>query len=166
MAHYNLMLCYRGLGKNEEADAQRRLYERFKADEDAQMILGPYLRDNPEDNRMRQRIHEQVSASAQTIARESALRRQHGDPHVVLPGQAAAYAHRVVERGRRRIEAGEGSNRHLGPVEAESVQPTTMELNKDAKANTAAKGNKVANDQAKSDKQAYREDSDGGHAGS
>jgi tetratricopeptide (TPR) repeat protein len=162
MAHYNLMLCYRGLGKNEEADAQRRLYERFKADEDAQMILGPYLRDNPEDNRMRQKIHEQVSASAQTIVRESALRRQHGDPHVVLPGQAAAYAHRVIERGRRLIEAGEGSNRHLGPVEAESVQPTPMP----STVNEAAKGNKAVIDQVKSDKQAYREDSDDGHAGS
>ena len=143
MAHYNLMLCYRGLDQNDKADEERRLYERFKADEDAQMILGPYLRDNPEDNRMRQPIHEQVSASRETIARETEIRRRNGDPHVVLPGQAAEYARRIVERGRRLIEAGHGAERYLGPVEAEAVRPTRMEP-------------------TRSGKQAYRESDDGG----
>ena len=35
MAHYNLMLCYRALGRKEDAEVERRLYERFKADERA-----------------------------------------------------------------------------------------------------------------------------------
>ncbi|MCA8961095.1 MAG: tetratricopeptide repeat protein, partial [Planctomycetes bacterium] len=123
MAHYNLMLCYRGLGMKERADEERRLYERFKADEDAEMILGPYLRDHPEENRMRQPIHEQVSASAERIAREERLRGDNGDPHVVLPGGAADYARRVRERGERRIEAGQGAKRHEGPIEAGVVRP-------------------------------------------
>jgi tetratricopeptide (TPR) repeat protein len=120
MAHYNLMLSYRGLGETENANAERRLYERFKADEDAQMILGPYLRENPEDNRMRQRIHEQVSVAASVLARETALRAEAGEPNVVLPGMAETYARRVVERGAERIERGEGAGRYLGPVEAEA----------------------------------------------
>ena len=141
MAHYNLMLCYRGLGENDKADAERRLYERFKADEDAQMILGPYLRENPDDNRMRQRIPEQVSVSSQMIAKETALRRQHGDPHVVLPGQAAEYARRTIERGLRLIQSGQGADRYLGPVEAESVQPTKMVPTKSSKQAYKGKGN-------------------------
>ena len=117
MAHYNLMLSYRGLGEVEQADEERRLYERFKADEDAEMILGPFLRDNPEENRMRQPIHEQLSVSAEVIARETALRREQGDPHVVLPGDAARYAAWVVERGERLIEEGQGASRHRGPTD-------------------------------------------------
>ena len=43
-AHYNLMLCYQGLGKLEEARREETLYRRFKADESAQAITGPYRR--------------------------------------------------------------------------------------------------------------------------
>ncbi len=57
-AHYNLMLCYQGLGEPELALRERRLYERFKADESAQAITGPYRQLNPEDNNERQPIHE------------------------------------------------------------------------------------------------------------
>jgi tetratricopeptide (TPR) repeat protein len=122
MAHYNLMLCYKGLGRLEEAETERKLYERFKADEDAPAILGPYLRENPGDNRMRQPIHEQVSVPDDVIAREIALRAEHGEPHVVLPGQAADYASRVRERGealRPRLAAA----RIPGPTEAGFVAP-------------------------------------------
>jgi tetratricopeptide (TPR) repeat protein len=123
MAHYNLMLCYRGLGQKEDAEAARRLYERFKADEDADVILGPFLRANPEENRMRRPIHEQVSAPPEMIARELELRREQGDPHVVLPGEASEYARRVVERGRQRIQDGHGAKRYPGPIEAGVVRP-------------------------------------------
>jgi len=60
-AHYNLMLCWRGLGDEEMAARHQRLYERFKVDEAAQFITGPFRRLNPEDNNERQQIHEHRS---------------------------------------------------------------------------------------------------------
>jgi tetratricopeptide (TPR) repeat protein len=57
-AHYNLMLCYQGLGRHEDAERERKLYERFKADESAQAITGPFRQLNPDDNNERQSIHE------------------------------------------------------------------------------------------------------------
>ncbi len=57
-AHYNLMLCYRALGDRESEQREELLYARFKADESAQSITGPYRRLNPEDNLERQPIHE------------------------------------------------------------------------------------------------------------
>jgi len=61
-ANYNMMLCYKGLGDNEKAAQYEKLYLRFKADESAQTITGPYRRLHPEDNNERQSIHEHVSA--------------------------------------------------------------------------------------------------------
>jgi hypothetical protein len=52
------MLCYQGLGDSEEAERERVLYLRFKADESAQAITGPYRQLNPDDNNERQAIHE------------------------------------------------------------------------------------------------------------
>src|SRR5436190_15125063 len=49
-AHYNLMLSYRGLGKADEAAREEALYERFKADESAQAITGPYRQLHPDDH--------------------------------------------------------------------------------------------------------------------
>jgi tetratricopeptide (TPR) repeat protein len=61
-AHYNLMLCYQGLGRKDEAEQQKRLYLRFKADESAQALTGAYRQLHPEDNNERQAIHEHESA--------------------------------------------------------------------------------------------------------
>jgi tetratricopeptide (TPR) repeat protein len=61
-AHYNLMLCYNGLGQQERAEEHQKRYLRFKADESAQAITGPYRINHPEDNNERQSIHEHVSA--------------------------------------------------------------------------------------------------------
>jgi len=61
-AHYNLMLCYNGLGQEARARDHEKRYLRFKADEASQAITGPYRRDHPEDNNERQAIHEHVSA--------------------------------------------------------------------------------------------------------
>ncbi len=61
-AHYNLMLCYTGLGQEARAEEHQKRYLRFKADESAQAITGPYRRKNPHDNNERQAIHEHVSA--------------------------------------------------------------------------------------------------------
>jgi tetratricopeptide (TPR) repeat protein len=57
-AHYNLMLCYQGTGRPELADREKALYLRFKADESAQAITGPYRQLHPDDNNERQSIHE------------------------------------------------------------------------------------------------------------
>jgi tetratricopeptide (TPR) repeat protein len=64
-AHYNLMLCYQGLGRTEEAQQQQKLYLRFKADESAQTLTGDYRRLHPEDNNERQAIHEHESIRLQ-----------------------------------------------------------------------------------------------------
>ncbi len=57
-AHYNLMLCYRGIGDTAQAAREQALYTRFKADESAQAITGPYRLKSPDDNNERQQIHE------------------------------------------------------------------------------------------------------------
>ena len=57
-AHYNLMLAWRGLGQADEATREEALYLRFKADESAQSITGPYRQLHPHDNNERQAIHE------------------------------------------------------------------------------------------------------------
>ena len=60
-AHYNLMLCYNGLGDEVHTREHQIRYLRFKADESAQAVTGPYRQLNPEDNNERQAIHEHVS---------------------------------------------------------------------------------------------------------
>jgi len=57
-AHYNLMLCYQGKGDATLAAREQALYTRFKADESAQAITGPYRLKSPHDNNERQSIHE------------------------------------------------------------------------------------------------------------
>ncbi|HEX5411002.1 MAG TPA: tetratricopeptide repeat protein [Terriglobia bacterium] len=61
IAHYNLMLCYRGLQNNAKSDHEEKLYMRFKADESANSLIGPYDLQHPEDNVEAQPIHEHVS---------------------------------------------------------------------------------------------------------
>jgi tetratricopeptide (TPR) repeat protein len=56
-AHYNLMLCHRGLGDVGSASREEQLYLRFKADEASQAITGPFRQLNPADNNERQQIH-------------------------------------------------------------------------------------------------------------
>jgi hypothetical protein len=60
-AHYNLMLAYTALGNKDEAERERTLYLRFKANESAQEITGNYRQAHPFDNNERQRIHEHLS---------------------------------------------------------------------------------------------------------
>src|ERR1700728_1216099 len=61
-ANYNLMLCNTGLGHTDLANEYQKRYLRFKADESAQTLTGPYLRSHPDDNAERQPIHEHISA--------------------------------------------------------------------------------------------------------
>ncbi len=63
MAHYTLMLCYRGLGHSARAALEEKLYLRFKLDEASQTITGDYRRLNPEDNNERQPIHEHTGVA-------------------------------------------------------------------------------------------------------
>jgi Flp pilus assembly protein TadD len=60
-AHYNLMLCYRGLGRPAEAEREEALFRRFKADEASQALTGTPRLLNPEDNNERQPIHDHTS---------------------------------------------------------------------------------------------------------
>ena len=62
-AHYNLMLCYNGLGNDKKAEEHKARYLRFKADESAQAITGPYRQAHPDDNNERQAIHEHYSVA-------------------------------------------------------------------------------------------------------
>jgi tetratricopeptide (TPR) repeat protein len=74
-AHYNLMLCYSGLGDEAQANAHKERYLRFKADESAQAITGPYRQAHPEDNNERQPIHEHVSIALNAQVRAAAKHR-------------------------------------------------------------------------------------------
>jgi tetratricopeptide (TPR) repeat protein len=78
-AHYSLMLCYSGLGDEKQAKEHQERYLRFKADESAQAITGPYRRLHPEDNNERQGIHEHISVQLPILsdgqAGTAALRR-------------------------------------------------------------------------------------------
>ena len=60
-AHYNLMLCYGGLGQADKAKREQKLYLRFKADEAAQSLTGRYRQLHEEDNNERQAVHEHES---------------------------------------------------------------------------------------------------------
>ncbi|HVW83985.1 MAG TPA: tetratricopeptide repeat protein [Bryobacteraceae bacterium] len=61
-AHYNLMLCYRGLRQNDLADREQKLFLRFKADESAQALTEKPRLLSPEDNNERQPIHDHISS--------------------------------------------------------------------------------------------------------
>jgi cytochrome c-type biogenesis protein CcmH/NrfG len=77
-ANYNLMLCYTGLNQPDRAGEFQKRYLRFKADESAQTLTGPYRRNHPDDNLERQPIHEHTSQSlapAHPASKQSAANR-------------------------------------------------------------------------------------------
>jgi tetratricopeptide (TPR) repeat protein len=76
-ANYNLMLCYKGMGDTAKAAEYEKLYLRFKADESAQVITGPYRRLHPEDNNERQLIHEHVSVPLNPVKQASPVAEKH-----------------------------------------------------------------------------------------
>jgi Flp pilus assembly protein TadD len=69
-AHYNLMLCYRGLGQLDKAAREEQLFLRFKADESSQALTAKTRLLSPEDNNERQSIHDHTSGP---IGRAGAL---------------------------------------------------------------------------------------------
>jgi Flp pilus assembly protein TadD len=60
-AHYNLMLCYRGLGQMDAAAREQKLFQRFKADEASQALTAKRRLLSPEDNNERQSIHDHLT---------------------------------------------------------------------------------------------------------
>ena len=86
-AHYNLMLCYNGLGDDTKANEHKVRYLRFKADESAQAITGPYRQTHPEDNNERQAIHEHVSVALATN-QQTKLKSKSSAAHTPLKGAA------------------------------------------------------------------------------
>jgi tetratricopeptide (TPR) repeat protein len=76
-AHYNLMLCYSGLGDQKQAQEHQARYLRFKADESSQTITGPYRQAHPEDNNERQAIHEHVSVPLPVLKHAATLTGEH-----------------------------------------------------------------------------------------
>ncbi len=80
MAHYTLMLAYRGVGDMEASRHEQALYERFKADEPSQELTRVYRETHPEDNNERQAIHEHGSPSRREI---QAFLAAHGDQKVI-----------------------------------------------------------------------------------
>jgi len=84
-AHYNLMLCYSGIGDETRANEHKERYLRFKADESSQAITGPYRQAHPEDNNERQPIHEHVSVALNRPAKTG--KRAAAAPHVAAQNQ-------------------------------------------------------------------------------
>jgi len=59
--HYLSMLCYRGLGAEQDASREETLFRRYKAEESSQAITGKRRLVSPEDNNERQMIHDHES---------------------------------------------------------------------------------------------------------
>jgi Flp pilus assembly protein TadD len=98
-AHYNLMLCYNGLGDEEMAKEHESRYLRFKADEASQAITGPYRQLNPEDNNERQSIHEHVSIPLPLLETPKSAQAAHSSKtHVgtAAPGRPAGQSPAVA----------------------------------------------------------------------
>lgn len=67
-AHYNMMLCYMGLGDASLAAREQHLYLRFKANEAATSITGPYRLAHPGANNEAQSVHEHTTIPLNEIA--------------------------------------------------------------------------------------------------
>ena len=76
--HYTRMLCYRGIGDEENAAREEKLFRRFKADEASQTITARIRRLSPEDNNERQPIHEHLSVEIP----------EGEQPNISIPGSA------------------------------------------------------------------------------
>jgi tetratricopeptide (TPR) repeat protein len=103
MAHYNLMLAYQGAGNTEMAKKHQALYERFKADEAAQFITGPYRQLHPHDNNERQSIHEHRTAEpvAPPKPASGSYRAEKRDTAPAPPARTVESEAAVSPRGRR-----------------------------------------------------------------
>jgi tetratricopeptide (TPR) repeat protein len=112
-AHYNLMLCYKGLHDDKRAHDHEVRYLRFKADESAQTITGPYRQAHPEDNNERQAIHEHVS--------------------VPLPAAGSAKIAARTGEDARRSKNHVGAGVHARPAERSSAYASISSSSRDSK---------------------------------
>ena len=98
-AHYNLMLCYSGLGDAKQAHDHQVRYLRFKADESSQTITGPYRQLHPEDNNERQAIHEHVSVPLAALNQGKVAGMTGGDARPSKEHMGTGAFARSVEQG-------------------------------------------------------------------
>jgi Tfp pilus assembly protein PilF len=89
-AHYNLMLCFSGLGDEARANEHKLRYLRFKADESAQAITGPYRQAHAEDNSERQSIHEHFSVALGGVPAKKAAMAKPAPKYPASTGAARA----------------------------------------------------------------------------
>ncbi|OFV95818.1 MAG: hypothetical protein A3H28_13470 [Acidobacteria bacterium RIFCSPLOWO2_02_FULL_61_28] len=73
--HYTMMLAYRGLGDQEKAAREEKLFQRFKAEEAAQAITAKPRMLSAEDNNERQQIHEHESVPLPPAERSGPVER-------------------------------------------------------------------------------------------
>jgi tetratricopeptide (TPR) repeat protein len=85
-AHYNLMLCYNGLGNEKMAKEHQERYLRFKADEASQTITGNYRQKHPEDNNERQAVHEHESVPLDDTPAKAVATRSAPTPSRIVAG--------------------------------------------------------------------------------
>jgi len=95
-AHYNLMLCYRGLNNDDLATREEKLYLRFKADESSRAITGPFKLTHPDDNNEAQPVHEHesVALSAAASTRQKAVSTRRPAERLKQKATVAAIYHR------------------------------------------------------------------------
>ena len=78
--HYTMMLCYRGLGDQEKAAREQKLFMRFKAEESSQAITATRRLISPEDNNERQLVHDHesvpLSAPAKSVPSRKLMSRE------------------------------------------------------------------------------------------
>ena len=112
-AHYNLMLCYRGLGETDKAQREEQLFLRFKANEAAQAITARRRMLSPEDNNERQPIHDHTNAWPPTSQRATAARGAGFQPAAGLQPAGPA----DVQRSAGGLKAAAGSSLPHGAAE-------------------------------------------------
>jgi tetratricopeptide (TPR) repeat protein len=94
-AHYNLMLCYRGLNDEALATREEKLYLRFKADEASRAITGPFKLTHPDDNNEAQPVHEHGSVALERSRQKAEGSRQKS---LIRTGQYRAALPPIPER--------------------------------------------------------------------
>jgi tetratricopeptide (TPR) repeat protein len=115
-AHYNLMLCYRGLQEDAQSDREEKLFMRFKEDEAAESIAGPYELAHPEDDNETQPIHDELSINAEN-AKQLAFYWNYGQRWSWLPGQTGAKQQFALARFRK-----EGSYGYLAMMRNAKIE--------------------------------------------